>query len=114
MQHGTAGHLHVGHLADRGIGSHHHVLQVGQRPVVGDRVQATGDRIHLGMGGVAVGQRAAEVRVLDGVELAAQLHRTRTGLHQRERATTDADDVGVGRLHPAVALTRHRNLVECL
>jgi hypothetical protein len=54
-------------------------------------VQVASGRIDLGVRRVAVGKRAAEVAVLDRVELVGQLDRSCSGLDDGEGAAADAD-----------------------
>ena len=112
MHHRTVGDLDRLHLADPGVGADDDVLQVRDRPVVGDGVQVAGGRIDLRVGGVAVGQRAAEVAVRERVELVGELDRPRPGLDEGERPAAESHHVGVGGVEPAVALAGRRRLAE--
>ncbi len=116
VDHRVAGHRHVDPV-DHPAGGRldHRVLQhVGPGPVVADRMQEPGRRVDLGMGGVAVGQAAAEVGMTQRVEGVAQLDGTGAGLDDGHGAAADADHVGIRRLHAAVALAGGRWLTERL
>ena len=74
---------------------------VPPRPVIGDGVQLTGLRIALGVGGVAPGQSALEVRWPDGLQFVRQLVRSGTCLDDGKGLSGMGDDIGVGReVHP--------------
>ena len=112
VHHRTVDDLDRLHLPDPGVGPDDDVLQVRDRPVVGDGVQVAGRRIDLRMGGEAVRQCAAEVAVLERVEVIRELDRPRPGLDQGERPAAESHHVGVGGVEPPVALAGRRLLAE--
>ena len=81
--------LRVEHRVPDGV---HHIAAIA------DRVPFACRRVPVWVRGVAVGQRAIELAVCDGVERAAHLHRMPARLDDRPGSSGDADDIGVGRI----------------
>ena len=80
---------------------------------VGDGVELTRQRVPLGVCRVAAGERAAEVAGADGLELVAQLVRTRPGLDDGEGTAGVPDHVGVRcEVHAGVDRARPGLLAE--
>ena len=109
----AVGDLDRRHLLHDAVGADHGVLEVGEGPVVRRwRGASPVAGIDLRVGGVAVGEGAAEVGVADGVELVGELDGAGAGLDDGEGLAAEADHVGVGGLHAAVALAGRRLLAE--
>ncbi len=96
------------------VDSGHRVLHdVSAHRVVGDRVQFTGQRVALGVGGVSAEQRAAEVGRSNGFQFVGQLVGTRAGLDDGQRPAALSDDVGVrGEVEAAVGRTAAPGLAQ--
>ena len=88
------------------VGPDHDVPNLGlHAQVVGHRMPLAGQRIEVRVGGEGAVEGAGEVLIADRLKLMGQRHGGRTGLHEGQRPSAEALDVGVHDIHIRAGLS---------